>query len=174
MQKVLFILAKEGFRDEEFFVPAEILKEAGHQVFVASSASSKEIAHGADGGEVEIDFNIEDVKAEDFDLIVFVGGPGALKYLDKEISYQIAKEAVKFDKKLAAICIAPIILAKAGVLKNRKATAWTDSLNKKSIQILEENGAEYIDQPVVEDGIVTANGPQAAEEFGKTLEKLLE
>src|SRR3989344_326100 len=135
MKKVLFILAKEGFRDEEFFTPAEILKNAGNQFFVASDA---------------------------------------LKHLNNEISYQIARKTIEAGKKLAAICIAPTILARAGVLKGKRATAWTSALNKKSIDILKENGAEYVDKPVVEDEIITANGPESAEEFGNVLKKILE
>ena len=164
MKKVLFILAKEGFRDEEFFTPAEILKNAGNQFFVASDAPAGKIAIGANGGAIKIDF----------DLIVFVGGPGALKYLNNEISYQIARKTIEAGKKLAAICIAPTILARAGVLKGKRATAWTSALNKKSIDILKENGAIYEDKPVVEDEIITANGPEAAEEFGNVLKKILE
>ena len=174
MKKVLFILAKEGFRDEEFFTPAEILKNAGNQFFVASDAPAGKIAIGANGGDIKIDFDYKNINPVDFDLIVFVGGPGALKYLNNEISYQIARKTIEAGKKLAAICIAPTILARAGVLKGKRATAWTSALNKKSIDILKENGAIYEDKPVVEDEIITANGPEAAEEFGNVLKKILE
>ena len=81
MKKVLFILAKEGFRDEEFFTPAEILKNAGNQFFVASDAPAGKIAIGANGGDIKIDFDYKNINPVDFDLIVFVGGPGALNTL---------------------------------------------------------------------------------------------
>jgi len=80
---------------------------------------------GADGGEVAVDYNIKEVKPGNFDLVVFVGGPGALKHLDNETGYKIAGETIETKKHLAAICIAPAILAKAGVLKNKKATVWS-------------------------------------------------
>lgn len=174
MKKILFIIAKEGFREEEFFVPAEILRKAGHQILTASDGNSDEMAIGADGDEAKIDFNFGEINPEDFNLIIFVGGPGALKHLDNETGYKIAKKTVAEGGKLAAICIAPIILAKAGVLMGRRATAWTSSLNKKSIDILKENGAIYIDKPVVVDEIITANSPEAAREFGNALQKILE
>lgn len=174
VKKVLFILAKENFRDEEFFIPAEILKNAGHQIYVASDGETGEIALGANGGETKIDLNCKNTNPADFDLVIFIGGPGAIKHLNNETSYQIAKKTIELGKKLAAICIAPTILARAGVLKDKKATAWTSALNKKSIDILRENGAIYTDKPVVEDEIITANSPDSAEEFGNALKKILE
>lgn len=175
MKKVLFIIASEGFRDEEYFIPVEILQKAGNQIFTASDTEAGKIALGANGGEAKIDYSLNEIDPKNFDLIVFVGGPGAIKHLNNETSYKIARKVVELNKPLAAICIAPTILARAGVLKDKKATAWTDILNKKSIEILKENGAIYVDEPVVRDGkIITANGPEAAEEFGKTLQKILE
>jgi protease I len=65
-----------------------------------------------------------------------------------------------------------VILAKAGVLKDKKATVWTSSLDRGPVKILKENGAEFVNEKVVRDGkIITANGPAAATEFG---EKILE
>ncbi|MDO8555363.1 MAG: DJ-1/PfpI family protein [bacterium] len=173
MSNVLFVVAGENYRDEEYFVPAEILKNNGHKIFTASDISKSEAAIGADGGEVIIDYNINEVEPNDFDLIVFVGGPGALAHLDNEASYKLLQEAEKLGKKLAAICIAPVILAKAGVLKGKKATVWASPMDKKAIKILEENKAIYSSAPVISEEIITANGPAAAEEFGNTLISVL-
>lgn len=173
MKRVLFIIAKENFRDEEYFIPKSIL-EKEFEVKTASNTKPNSIALGFLGGEAQVDINYEEVNVNDFDAIIFVGGQGALKNLDNEISYKIAREAVEKNKILCAICIAPVILAKAGVLKDKKATVWHSELDKAPIKILEENGAIFVDEDVVEDGnIITANGPKAAEKFGnKILEKL--
>ncbi|BCX15647.1 MAG: DJ-1 family protein [Candidatus Parcubacteria bacterium] len=174
MQKIAFIIAKRYFRDEEFFVPARMLENAGYEVVVVSNAKKGESAVGANGGEVVVDLELENLNPENFDMVVFVGGPGALENLDNEISYKIAQKTVELKKKLAAICIAPTILAKAGVLKGKKATCWSSEENKKPIKVLEENGAEYTGEDVVRDGdLVTANGPAAAEKFGKILLEIL-
>lgn len=174
VKKVLFILAAKDFRDAEYFIPAEILKKAGHQVFTASDIKTSEMAFGADGGEILIDYNIKEVRPEDFDLIIFVGGPGALKHLDNETSYELAQKALALEKYLAAICVAPVILAKAGVLKGKKAAVWSSPLDKGPVKILKEHGAFYEDKPVVSDNkIITANGPAAAQEFGEKLKSLL-
>lgn len=173
-KKILFIIAGKNFRDIEYFKPRQILEDSGAEVKVASNIRTGEIARGADGGEVKIDFNINEVNLSDFDLIIFIGGPGALEYLDNKESHEIALKAVELKKKLAAICIAPVILAKAGILRNKKAVVWHNEMNKEAIKILEENGANFVNEPVVEDGdIITAVGPNAAEDFGKKLKSVL-
>jgi len=167
-KKIAIIVAFKDFRDEEYFVPRGILEEAGAEIKTAST--KKGTAIGADGGEVEIDLLVSEINPADFDVIVFIGGPGALKYLDNEDSYQLAKKTISQNKVLAAICISPVILAKAGVISGKKATVWSNPLDKSAIKILENNGAIYQDESVVVDEkIITGNGPAAAEEFGETI-----
>ena len=65
-----------------------------------------------------------------------------------------------------------MVLAKAGVLTGKKATVFK---TKESLAALQQGGAEYVEQAVVTDfNLVTANGPEAAEELGNTLVKLLQ
>jgi len=169
---VLIIIAFRDFKDEEYFKPREILKK--NNIEVKTASTEKGLAIGVEGGEAEIDFLVSEINPADYDAVVFVGGPGALKYLNNEISYEIAKKTITAGKILAAICISPVILAKAGVLKNKKITVWSSELDKSPIKILKENGAIYEDKPVVLDAkILTAHGPSAASEFGEKLVELL-
>ena len=171
-KKAVFVVAFRDFRDAEYFLPKEILETAGVQIKTASN--KKGVAIGADGGDAEVDLLVSEINPADFDVIVFVGGPGCLEALDNEDSYKVIRETVSRNKVLAAICISPVILAKAGVLGGKKATVWSSPLDKEPVRILEENEAIYQDKPVVVDGkIVTANGPAAAREFGKEILKLL-
>jgi len=171
-KKIAIIVAFKDFRDEEYFVPKEILEGAGAEVKTASNKMGR--ALGADGGEVEIDLLVKDLNPADFDVVVFIGGPGCLGNLDNENSYQVAKETVSQNKILASICISPIILAKAGVLKGKKATVWSSPMDRSPVKILEENGAIYQDELVVVDGkIITGNGPGAAKEFGEAIVEVL-
>jgi protease I len=171
-KQVVMIIAFRDFRDVEYFTPKEILEDAGAVVKTASNERGE--ATGADGGKVKVDLLVSEIDPTKFDAVVFIGGPGCLENLDNEESYRIAREAVSKDKILASICISPVILAKAGVLKGKKATVWSSPLDKTSVEILESNGAIYQSKPVVVDGkIITANGPGAAKEFGKTIVELL-
>lgn len=189
-KKIAIIIAFRDFRDEEYFVPKEILEGAGAEVKTASNQMGR--ALGADGGEVKIDLLISEIDIADFDdlqrksshnsiqsissfdAVVFIGGPGCLENLDNENSYKVAKETVSQGKVLASICISPIILAKAGVLAGKKATVWSSPMDKSPVKILKENGAIYQDELVVIDGkIITGNGPGAAKEFGEKIVEVL-
>jgi len=169
-KKVAIIVAFRDFRDAEFFLPKEILEKAGAEITTVSTKLG--VAIGADGGDVEVDVLLEDLNPADFDGIAFIGGPGCLKYLDNENSYRVARGVVKQNKVLGSICISPVILAKAGVLSGKKATVWSSLMDRGPVRALEEGEAIYEEKPVVVDGrLVTASGPQSAQEFG---EKLIE
>jgi protease I len=170
-KKVVMIIAFRDFRDAEYFIPKEILENAGIEVKTASNKLGTAI--GADGGDTQVDLLVSQINPAEFDAIIFVGGPGCLNALDNEDSYKIAKEAVSQEKVLGAICISPVILAKASVLKGKKATVWTD-FTKSQAKILKNEGAIFEDKDVVVDGkIITANGPSAAKEFGMTIVNFL-
>lgn len=171
-KKILMIIAFKDFKDEEYFIPREILENRGTEINVAST--QKGTALGVSGGEIEVDLNIDEVITDDYDGIIFIGGPGAYNHLTNPQCQRIAKEAVEKNKVLAAICIAPAILAKSGVLNGKKATVWSSALDKSAVKILKDNGADYQNQDIVVDNrIITASGPQAAEEFGKKIVEVL-
>jgi len=171
-KKIAMLIAFKDFQDQEYFNTKEVL-ESGGAVITTLSASLGQ-AVGKYGGEVKIEKKLEELDVKDFDAVVFIGGSGAFNYIDNSKCHQIAREAAKQDKVLGAICIAPAILAKAGVLREKKATVWTSSLDRSAEKILKENGADYQDDDVVVDGkIVTANGPAAAKKFGQAIATLL-
>ncbi|MBN1644701.1 DJ-1/PfpI family protein [Candidatus Woesearchaeota archaeon] len=169
MAKVLFVIAHENFQDTEFFVPKQIL--SGHEIIIASSDTSP--AKGMLGGEVIPDITIEQAleRINEFDAVIFIGGSGSKEYFDNPAAHKIAQNAKNV---LAAICLAPIILANAGVLKERRATVWDDG-RYTQIKMLEDKSVGYKNEPVVVDGkIVTASGPDVAKEFAERIKDLIE
>ena len=171
-REILMIIAPENFRDEELLKPKEIFEQNGYNVTLASL--KKDVATGMLGATATPDITLDEVYVDNYAAIIFVGGYGSVIYFDDEVTHSIARDAYEKDKLLGAICIAPSTLAKAGVLKNKNATVWSDSTDKKCINILKVNGVNYVDADVVVDGrIVTANGPESAEKFGFEIVKLL-
>ncbi len=171
-KKAVIIIAFRDFRDEEYFPVREILEQSGIEIKTASN--KKGIAVGAEGGEAIVDLLVSEVNLADFDAVVFIGGPGCLENLDNDDSYKLARETVRQRKVLASICISPVILAKAGLLKGKRATVWSSPMYRESVAALRDNGAIYEDEPVVRDGrIITGNGPLAAKEFSQTILELL-
>jgi protease I len=164
--KAVFVVAQRGYQDFEYNTPKRILEQAGVEVITASKLGGTCV--GKLGGMVKETLSLADVKVENYDLVVFIGGPGALEYQHDPEALHLAKEAFSKYKWIAAICIAPTILAYSGVLKGRKATVWNG--DGKQDALIKAQGAKYTGEKVTVDGkIITANGPEAAEEFGKTL-----
>jgi protease I len=166
-KRVLMVIAPQNFRDEEFEEPRRILQEAGASVTVASARAT---AKGMFGTTVRPDLTLDKVRVDDYDAVIFVGGSGAATYFEDERALAIAKDAAKKGKKVGAICIAPVILANAGLLEGKRATVWDGDFARR----LKEKGAKYTGKPVEVDGnIITANGPAAAKEFGKVIAREL-
>ncbi len=166
--KVLMIIAHKDFRDEEFAKPKQLLEEAGHTVVVASSRPGT--ATGMLGMRVPVDMTLKEVNPDEFGAIVFVGGTGAQEFWHDATAQEIAREAAAKGKVLGAICLAPVTLANAGVLKGKRATVWATEKDR-----LKAEGAVYTGADVEADGrIITASGPEAAEQFGRRLLKALE
>ncbi len=166
-KRILMIIASQNFRDEELLIPKKLFEEAGYKVIIASS--SLKPAKGMLGTIVIPQLLIDQVNVKNYDAIIFVGGIGAQEYFYNPVAHKIAKEAVKEGKILGAICLAPRILAEAGVLKGKKATVWPSEA-----KFLEEKGAIYTGNPVqVDRKIVTGAGPFAAKEFAEAILKLL-
>lgn len=170
MSRILSVIAEKGFRDEEFTIPLEILKSAGHRVEVAST--SAKVAEGKLGMRVTPDLSIDAVDPDQYDAIVVTGGPGTPTYIwpNKCLHRALARVYEKGGV-VAAICLAPAVLARAGLLKGKKATVFR---TPDSIAEMEAAGSLLQNSHVVIDGrIVTADGPDAARSFGEALVKLL-
>jgi len=162
-KSILMIIAPNNFRDEELLKPKEIFENSNAQVTIASKGVTT--SSGMLGATVDVDKDISDINVADYDAIIFVGGTGASQYFDDFTAQSIAKEAYNQGKLVGAICIAPSILANAGILEGKKATAFSSEADN-----LRNKGAEYTGDSVTQDGkIITASGPEAAVEFGRTI-----
>lgn len=166
-KRVVMIIAPENFRDEELIEPQDVLTEKGAEVKVASV--SLEVARGMLGAQVKPDMLIGDIKPEDWDAIILVGGLGASKYWEDASIHSMLNEAVKQNKIVGAICIAPVTLANAGILSGKKATVSSSETQK-----LVDKGAECTGKDMERDGnIITASGPPAARRFGNAIAEAL-
>ena len=160
---VLAVIAFELFRDEELLVPRRIFEDAGIGVAVASSALGA--ATGKLGAHVEVDVLLTAAKAADYDAVLFVGGPGSKGYWDDAAAHRLARDFAEAGKLVCAICSAPIILARAGVLKGRLATCFEADRAE-----LERADAGYTGAEVTLDGrFITGSGPTAAAALAHTI-----
>lgn len=166
-KSVVMIIAFEGFRDEEYLHPKAVLENAGIKVTTASTQLGT--AKGKFGAPAKVDILIKDVNTNDYDAVLFIGGPGCFQFHDDPLAQQIAKDTVKADKILGGICAAVTTLARAGVLKGKTVTSYPGEREN----IIAE-GARHTGKGVEIDGkILTADGPQSAKAWGEAIVKAL-
>lgn len=168
MSRVLMIIAPETFRDEEYADPKRVLESRGHEVVTASTRIGP--ATGKLGLVAVADVALSEAADQQWDAVVFVGGGGATVFFDDPIAHRLATETLARDAVLAAICIAPSTIARAGLLSGIRATAFPSQRED-----LIAHGAVWTGDDVTVDGrIVTSNGPTPAVAFGNAIADLLE
>ena len=167
MKTAALIIAEKEFRDEEYQVPLEILQANNVRVLTVSTSTNEAV--GKLGMKVTPDTLIDELDPKALDALIFIGGGGSEQYFEDPTAHRLARETAELGKVVGAICIAPVILANAKLLSGKKATVYPDGK-----EVLEKHGAQYTGRPVEVDGnIITGNGPEAAQEFGETLVKML-
>lgn len=168
MSKVVVPLAC-GFEEIEAINIIDVLRRADIEVFVASLDDDL-LVDGAHQLAVQANAKIQDISADDIDMIVLPGGWGGTKALAQDANVlRILKEMDSKGKNIGAICAAPYALNEAGVLKT-KFTCYPSVEN----DIAKEG---YIDDGsmVVEDeNIMTSRGPATAICFGLAIVKKLQ
>lgn len=158
---IVMIIAERSWHTHEFIDLKALFEREGAAIIVASSTLSEITRSGL---TVKPDILVKDIVVENFDAVIFIGGAGCLQYSSDYHAHEIAKQALKEGKIIAAIQLAPYILAEAGVLKGKKATAFNPDNIKTS-------GAIITDKLVERDGnIITASmGPGVIKEFGEMI-----
>jgi protease I len=161
-KSVLMVIAPNDFREDTTIAPKEILEQKGIRVILSSTTLDE--ATGVGGSKLKPEIKISEAKVKNYDAIVIAGGRGVKEYLwgDPEL-ISLVKEAYQNDRLVAAICFSPVILAQAGILKDKQATVFNDA---DSISELENNGVIYVNDSLVVSGkIITARDPASAQDF---------
>ena len=168
MPKVLVPLA-HGFEEIEAMTIVDLLRRGDIEVITAALKNEPVIA--AHGVSVIADTTIDEALKTDFDAVVLPGGmPGASNLNDDDRVHQILRKMADSGKFTGAICAAPIVLAKAGLLDGKKATSYPGFLDKMDVPKMTYTGAA-----VEHDGkIVTSRGPGTAMDFGLKLIEVLQ
>lgn len=161
------VVANNGFRDEEALDPKKILEEAGHEVVISALSSGK--AEGVEGAVLDVQVVVDDINVDDYDAVAFIGGADMVSKVNNPSHTGLAKKFFEAGKLTTAICVAPAILANAGIIEGKNVTSWAGVEDD-----LKDAGGNFIGGPVVRDELlITATGPSAAAEFGETILKAL-
>lgn len=161
MVRVLVLISQRNFSDDEFLTIKSILEENKIHVIVASTTKGEAI--GIKGAKVNIDNTITQALKENYDAIIVIGGPGSPSLSDYPEVIEILKINNNKGKIIAAISLAPVVLGKAGLLKNIMTTVFPVEW---AISSIINNEAHYFNKDVVEDGnIITANDTNSSKKF---------
>jgi len=171
MKKVLFVIPPSEFRDEELFSTMQIVHSAGFKTVIASTRMGQ--ATGMLGGKATPDLLVSNIILKDYDAVVFIGGQGveSNNMPENPEVVKLARDANNSGKIIGAICIAPRILASAGLVSGKRVTAFNDS---DTVSSLKQAGATYTGNPLEKDGkLITADGPSSAVKFGEEIVRAL-
>jgi len=168
--KAVIAIAPEKYRDEELAEPVAAFTKAGIAFDIASTRAGT--CTGMLGGKTTAGLSFDDIDPKDYKGIIIIGGSGSQTYLwEDDMLVRLAIYFNETDKVVAAICLAPVVLAKAGILKGKKATVYD---NPVAVLEMKKGRAQVTKDPVVTDGrIITANGPAAAKAFAEAVVKEL-
>lgn len=166
MNRKIAVHLANGFEEIEAVSIIDVLRRADIEVIVVSVAGKLEVT-GAHQLKIMADILFELVDYDDIYMIVLPGGMPGASNLDAHKG--LREMILKFNdanKQLAAICAAPMVYGKLGILEGKQAVCFPGFENYLK-------GAELLSKPVVESGnVLTANGPASAIQFAlKIVEK---
>lgn len=163
---MVYMFLAQGFEEVEALAPLDLLRRAGVEIKTVGVGSKTVV--GAHSIPVVADMTDADFSDDKPEMVILPGGmPGTLNLDASEVVHRAIDTAVKNGAHLAAICAAPMILGKLGLLSGKEAICYPG---------FEEHllGAKISEKTVANDGkVTTAKGMGVAIEFGLTLVKLL-
>ncbi len=157
----LLMIVPDNFEDVEAIATLDTLKRGGHNVFLSSVMNRIEVKTKC-GYILQTDDIIENVDISEFDGLIIPGGPGSFTILDKmPIVDKLIVDFYKNNKLVAAICTAPHLIGRLGLLKNKEFTVHPGFED----QVI---GGTYLrESGVVRDGnFITAKSMYYSIEFG--------
>ena len=163
MACVLVPLA-QGCEELEAVTVVDLLRRAG--IGVVTAGLDAQPVRASRGMILLADMTLDAALQQEFDMIVLPGGlPGADHLRDDPRVIELLKKMAASDRYTAAICAAPRVLARAGLLDGKRATSYPGALDIDAVP-----GIEYLEMPVVADGrVITSRGPGTAMDFALTL-----
>lgn len=176
MTKRIAVMLADGFEEGESLFVIDILRRAG---FTCDGITiDEEVVRGAHDIRVFSDRHIDDVKVADYDMIVLPGGqPGADHLRDDDRVIHLVQDFAHDESKyVAAICAAPQVLAKAGVVEGKKLTSYPMDKYRTlftNANYIDDNTA--MEELVVVDGhLITSRGPASTLSFVYKLVEVLD
>ena len=159
---MILVLLANGFEEIEALTPVDMLRRVGLNVKTVGIGGKTAV--GSHGIEVVCDLTEDEVELDRVETVIFPGGmPGSLNLDASPFTDKVIEAVTKNNGRLAAICAAPLVLGRRGLLNGKRATCYPGFEN-------ELFGAIATGEGVVTDGnITTAKGMGVSLLFSKEL-----
>jgi 4-methyl-5(b-hydroxyethyl)-thiazole monophosphate biosynthesis len=166
MSRTVLMPLAAGVEETEAIAVIDVLRRAGVEVTVAALEPGP--VRSAHGVSIVADALLDEVADREFDAVVLPGGgEGTARLAASDRVADVLKRAARAGRITAAICAAPIVLARLGLLAGRRATCHASREGELA-------GADFVDAPVVVDGpVVTSRGAGTSLAFGLELVAIL-
>ena len=163
---MVYLMLANGFEEVEALTPVDLLRRSGVEVLTVG-IGGKEIV-GARGVKVVADISEAEVEKDGMDMLILPGGYPGYDNLDKSpFVHRLIDAALEKNAYIAAICGAPSILGKRGLLNGKTACCYPGM--EKTME-----GAEVSFEKVSIDGrIITSRSAATAMDFAMTLVEML-
>ena len=163
---VVYVLLTDGFEEMEAVAPIDLLRRAGAKV-VTVGIGAKTVT-GSHGVPLVCDITDENAALDSgLRMLVLPGGPGAQALHKSAFADRAIRFAFERGLFIGAICAAPSLLGRRGLLRGLRATSYPSYLD-------DAPGVIAVNAPVVRDGsIITARGPGASSDFALCLVEAL-
>lgn len=167
MASVLIPLA-QGCEELEAITIVDLMRRA--QIDVVTAGLDGEAVKASRGTVLVPDTDLDQALTREYDMVVLPGGlPGADHLRDDPRIINLIQTMAGSDKYTAAICAAPKVFARAGILSDKTATAFPGTLEK-----LDLPNTNIVSSAIAEDGkVITSRGPGTAMDFTLRLIELL-
>ena len=161
----IYVFLADGFETVEALAPVDVMRRAGLDVVTVSIMGRKEVI-SAQSVTVVADALYENISLADADALILPGGGVGTDNLSahEPLRTQLVN-ACSRGLLVAAICAAPMVFGRIGILEGKRATCYPGCEGDLF-------GAEYTAKAVEQDGnILTACGPGASFDFGFAIVK---
>ncbi|MGX7069645.1 DJ-1 family glyoxalase III [Gemella bergeri] len=169
MTKKVALFVENGSEELEIIAPLDIMRRAGLNVDLIS-ANNEDYITGCHNVKIIVDKKLKEIEnILDYDAIVIPGGlPGSILLRENRKIIEFYQTMHQKNKLVAAICAAPIVLSKVGILKDKEVTSYPGF--KEEIESRLYNNTKAV---VVDQNVITAQGPAVAMLFGYEIVKYL-
>ena len=159
---MFYIFLADGFEEVEALTPLDLMRRA--KIDVKTVGVGGIYVTGAHNITVKADLLIDELGMENCDGVILPGGmPGTNNLYDCEKVLELVRKCANEKKLVCAICAAPLILGRLGLLEGKSAVCFPGFED-------ELKGADIVNTPcVTQENIITAKGAGAVFEFSRAI-----